>query len=71
MTKKFDKLHGLILHLFVRYYLWEYSDVYGWRQMGDCEGYKTLKEIEKDKFLDIKNIKKYRILKATVFKENN
>jgi len=30
-----------------RYYLWDYCKCYGWRQMGNMSGYKTLDELKK------------------------
>ena len=32
----------------IRYYFWELTKSYGWRQMGSCAGYETMKELSED-----------------------
>jgi len=46
--KEADKLTAEKTHSKERFYLWTYCKSYGWRQMGVCEGYKTLKELKAD-----------------------
>ena len=41
---------------------------YGWRQMGNMQGYETLKELEKDNKWGFENSDNWKILKATELK---
>jgi len=52
-----------------KFYLWTYCKSYGWRQMGNCNGYKTLKELEEDssyKFY-VENGDIFQIMKAVTW----
>ena len=51
-----------------RYYIWDYCRSYGWRQMGDGNGYATVKELKKDPTYkyDIERKTPIRILKGQI-----
>ena len=48
----------------IRYYFWDWCMPYGWRQMGNGQGYVTLGELKKDNQWGFKNANNWKILKA-------
>jgi len=56
----------------IKYYFWEWCMPYGWRQMGNIEGYDSIEELKEDKKLNIYGTETYeptenwKILKAEV-----
>ena len=57
-----------------RYYLWDYCKSYGWRQMGNSNGYATIEELKKDGDTYQYNLRSgtiQQIMKAVVVEEAN
>ncbi len=60
-----------IEHECERYYFWQYCRIYGWRQLGATNGYRTLEELKNCQSFSIKskdNIYPFRITKSTIIK---
>jgi len=48
----------------IRYYFWDWCLPYGWRQIGNTEGYKSLKELKADCNFYFNDSKNWKILEA-------
>jgi hypothetical protein len=53
-----------------RYYLWDFSEGYGWQQTGRIDGYATMSELTDDHFnqYTLNGDRPWKILRAEVIK---